>query len=403
MRHRTLPATKPARPHVALLIETSLASGRDILRGIARYVREHDPWSLYHEAHGLPDYIPAWLRRWKGDGIIARIQDARMAKELARLRIPVVDVLDALPDSPFSLVHVDNRAIAKMAAEHLLERELRHFAFFGIAEENWSQRRYEGLREAVARVQSEVFSYNLPQDISSESREQVHDDLAAWIAQLPKPIGVLVCCDQRGPLLLEACRRAGARVPDDVAVVGVDDDQALCELCDPPLSSIQAGHTSVGYQAAALLEARLRSATDPAAPVLIKPQQVIARVSTDMQAVTEPAIAAALRLIREEAHTGLKVEAIARRVGVSRSVLQRSFRRLLKRSIHEEILMTRIKRARELLVKTDLPIATIAERAGFNHQEYMGGCVQGTPRYDPRPPAAQRLDREVGNRSRSMY
>jgi LacI family transcriptional regulator len=165
-------------------------------------------------------------------------------------------------------------------------------------------------------------------------------------------------------------------VPDEVAVIGVDNDEPLCEVCLPPLSSIEAGHTSVGYQAATLLDSLLQGQALPKKPQLVEPREIIARPSTDVLAVGDPMVAAALRLIREQAHTGLKVDALARQVGASRSVLQRRFRALLKRSVHQEILGTRIKRARDLLVATDLPLLQVAERAGFKHQEYMGAVFR---------------------------
>ena len=364
-------------PHVALLIETSLASGRDILRGIARYVREHEPWSLYHEPHGLEKSVPRWLRGWKGDGIIARIGSRRMARELASTGIPVVDVLGLVPNLSFPLVHVDNEAIGRMAAEHLLERGLRHFGFFGIQDESWSQQRYAGFSAAVADLQDNVAIYQLPRDTRGQrSWERAENKLARWVASLPKPVGVLVCSDQRGPQLLEACRRAGATVPDQVAVIGVDNDEPLCEVALPPLSSIEAAHSRVGYEAAALLAGMLKGQAAPKKPLLIEPRGIIARPSTDMLAVGDPVMASALRLIRDNAASGLKVTAIARHVGLSRSVLQRRFRTILKRSVHQEILSARIKRARDLLVRTDLPLAQIAERAGFKHQEYMGAVFR---------------------------
>jgi len=360
-----------------LLIETSLASGRDILRGVARYVREHEPWALYHEPHGLEESVPRWLRRWKGDGIIARVQSRRMARELAASGIPVVDTLGLVPNLPFPLVHVDNGAIGRMAAEHLLDRGFRHFGFFGIQGESWSQQRYAGFCAAVAGVQPQVPVYELPRDSSGKrSWERAENKLARWVSLLPKPIGVLVCSDQRGPQFLEACRRAGVSVPEEIAVIGVDNDEPLCEVCLPPLSSIEAAHTSVGYRAASALDDLIRGAVPSRKTLLIEPRKIIARPSTDVLAVPDPSIAAALRLIREQAHTGLKVDAVARHVGLSRSVLQRRFRALLKHSVHQEILAARIKRARDLLVATELPLVQIAERAGFKHQEYMGAVFR---------------------------
>jgi LacI family transcriptional regulator len=340
-------------------------------------VREHACWSLYHEPHGLTDSVPSWLEHWEGDGIIARIQTRAMAESIRASRIPVVDVLGVIPDLHFPLVHVDNRAIARVAAEHLLERGLRHFGFLGIQEENWSQERYEGLRQAVAHVQPEVALCELPRNVMDvRSWEIVENELAAWIANLPKPVGVMVCSDQQGPQLLEACRRAGVAVPDEVAVISVDNDEPLCEVCGPPLSSIEAGHLAVGYEAAALLDRMLKGARVGKEPVLIKPQQIVPRLSTEILAIDDPAIAAALRLIRDRAHEGIPVDAIARHVGLSRSVLQRRFRALLKRSVHQQILITKIKHAEQLLLKSDLPLPTIAIRAGFKHQEYMGAVFK---------------------------
>jgi len=296
-----------------------------------------------------------------------------MARELAGSRIPVVDVLGVVPDLPFPLVHVDNAAIARMAAEHLRDRGFRRFGFFGIVGENWSEQRYAAFCEAVAPVQRHVPIYRLPRDSSGRhSWERAENKLAHWVAALPKPIGVLVCSDQRGPPFLEACRRASLSVPDEIAVIGVDNDEPLCEVCLPPLSSIEAGHREVGYQAAARLDGLLRGLSASARPILVEPHQAVTRFSTDVRAVGDAAISAALRIIREHAHAGVRVDAIAHHVGLSRSVLQRRFREQMKRSVHQEILAARIKRARELLVESDLPLAVIAERAGFKHQEYMG-------------------------------
>jgi LacI family transcriptional regulator len=374
---RKLPATERRRPHVALIIETSLGSGRDILRGVARYVREHEPWALYHEPHGLEDSVPQWLRRWNGDGIIARIQTRRVAQQLAASGIPVVDVLGVVPALPFPLVHVDNVAIARMAAEHLLERGFRRFGFFGIEGENWSEQRYAGFCAAVAGVASQVPIYRLPRDAKGRrSWERAENHIARWIAALPKPAGVLICSDQRGSQFLEACRRAGVSVPSELAVVSVDNDEPLCEVCLPPLSSIEPGHLNVGYQAAALLAAMLRGASPPRKALQLAPLETVTRLSSDALAVSDPRIGMALRLIRDQAATGVRIDGIAREVGLSRSVLQRRFRAILHRSVHQEILNVRIRHARELLATTEISLAAVAERAGFKHQEYLGAVFR---------------------------
>jgi LacI family transcriptional regulator len=367
----------PRRPHVALIIETSLGSGRDILRGVARYVRDHQPWALYHEPHGLEASVPQWLRRWNGDGIIARIQTRRIGRALAAIGVPVVDVLGVVPRLPFPLVHVDDMAIARMAAGHLRERGLRRFAFFGISGENWSERRYAGFCGAVADLQPQVPIFRLARDAAGRrSWERAANRIARWITALPKPVGVLICSDQRGSQFLEACRRAGVAVPDELAVVSVDNDEPLCDVCLPTLSSVEPGHLNVGYQAAALLDGLLRGGAAPRKPLQVQPIETVTRLSSDVLAVADARIARALRLIREQATTGIRVDAIARQVGLSRSVLQRRFRTLLQRSIHQEIVNTRIRRARELLVGSDLALAAVAEQCGFRHQQYLGAVFR---------------------------
>jgi LacI family transcriptional regulator len=286
-------------------------------------------------------------------------------------------VLGVVPDLPFPLVHVDNPAIARLAAEHLMERGFRQFGYFGIHGENWSDQRYAGFCTAVEGVQREVPIFRLLRDSSGRrSWERSENKLARWIRALPKPAGIMVCSDQRGQQFLEACRRARVSVPDELAVVSVDNDEPLCEVCLPTLSSVEPGHASVGYQAAALLDSLLKGVSSPKQPMLLKPNETITRLSTDVLAVADPAVRAALRLIREQAHLRIRIDSIAHEVGVSRSVLHRRFRALLNRSINEELMSARIKVARELLTKTDLPLAGVAERSGFGAQEYLGAVFK---------------------------
>lgn len=368
--------TRP-RPHVALLVETTLASGRDILRGISRYVRENASWSLYYEPRGLEESPPKWLRKWKGDGIIARIQNQSIAQEVLASGIPTVDVLGVVPDTAFPLVHVNDAHIARTAAEHLIERGFKNFGYFGIGGENWSERRRDAFEQTIHSSGGVLRVYEPPRSgDNAHSWEQTQDALAAWVAQLPKPVGVMVCSDQRGPQFLEACRRAGVAVPDEVAVIGVDDDQPLCEVCNPPLSSVQPGHDRVGYAAAELLARIMAGQVSPTEPQLVDSKGVSVRLSTDVYAIEDRALSTALRWIRENACAPISVDAIARHAGLSRSVLQRRFRVLLQRSVHQEILNTRIKRARELLAETNLPLGDIAEKTGFKHQEYMGAVFK---------------------------
>lgn len=359
---------------MALVIETSLASGRDILRGIARYVREHGPWSIYHEPRSLEESVPRWLGQWDGDGIIARVQNAQIAEAVVSSDIPAVDVLGVVRRPELPLVHVDNAAIARLAAAHFLERGFRRFGFCGVEGTNWSDERRDAFRQAVAEAGGDCLVYTLPGGEATWEDEQDH--LAAWVRSLPHPCGVMACNDPRGQKVLEACRRSGVRVPDEVAVVGVDDDEPICAISDPPLSSVVPDHERVGYEAAALLERIWSGEVGPGVEVHTPPAGLVTRQSSDVLALADREVAEAIRLIRDRACQGLSVEEVCREMAVSRSTLQRRFHLVLGHTVHDEIVRVRLKRAQELLAGTDMPIATIALRCGFGRQEYLGAVFR---------------------------
>jgi LacI family transcriptional regulator len=365
-------------PHVALLVETSLASGRDILSGIAQYLREHQPWALYHEPHSLSDGLPAWLHNWQGDGIIVRGQTLAITRAVQATGLPVVDVLGVVPEAGLPLVHVDNPRIAALAAGHLLEHGFRHFGFFGIQDENWSELRREGFCRTLAELHAAPPTLlEVPRPILLRTPWEIQQDvLARWLDNLPKPIGIMVASDQLGHHLLAACHRAGIAVPDEIGVISVDNDETLCEFCNPSLSSVDAGHKAVGYQGAALLQRLMRGEAPPREPLFVPPGNILTRRSSDVLATEDRQVALALKLIREHACDGWSAAEVIARVSVSRSVLQRRFRTETGRSIQEEIITTRLKRARGLLIGSDLPLAVVAERSGFKHLEYLGATFK---------------------------
>ncbi len=299
------------------------------------------------------------------------------AKLLEGCGPPVVDVLGLVPACGFPLVHVDDAAIARLAVDHFRERGFRRFAFYGIRGETWSEQRRDAFVACVEAFapSPDVFEISR-QTLRNSPWEGRQDRLARWLAGLTKPVGLLISSDQRGSDVLEACRRGGVRVPEDVAVVGVDNDQPLCEVCNPPLSSVIPNHDQVGYQAAALLHDLMNGAPPPAGPRLIAPQGIATRVSSDILAVDDPIVASALRFIRERACHNIGVDSVAREAETSRSVLQRRFRQALGQTVHDQIVSQRLKRAVELIAETDLPLITIAEKCGFRHQEYMSAVFK---------------------------
>lgn len=373
---------QPRRPRVALIVETSLASGRDILRGIARYLRAHGPWSVYHEPRALEESVPPWLNQWRGDGIIARIQNRPIADAVVGTGLPVVDVLGLVPGLPVPLVHVDDRAVARLGADHLLERGFRHFGFCAVEGANWSDARQAGFEAIVNQAGCECSICRLPPDTRGLANWEAQQDLLTdWVRSLPRPVGVMVCNDPRGQLVLEAARRAGAAVPEQMAVIGVDNDEPLCEISYPPLSSVQPDHVRVGYEGAALLDRMMRGETAPQTPVYVPPAGLVTRLSTDVLAIDDPLVATAVRFIREYACDGIGIDDIVAHLPLSRSTLQRRFRRVLGRSVHDEILRIRLRRVQELLVDTELPLESVADKAGFAHRQYLGEVFKARTGY----------------------
>jgi LacI family transcriptional regulator len=366
-------------PKVALLVETQVGPGRDMLRGIARYVRESGPWALHLDPRLKQfeeGWEPTWLRSWNGSGIIARFETDSVVAAVKRSGLPAVDVLGDARDRHFPLVHVDDTAVAELAAEHLLERGFRQFGFLAKENEPWSDRRLVAFTTAVAKQGCPCRVFDVANIDLPEAWDTFIDRAEQWIREQPKPLGLMLCADPFGPPMTQACRQAGVAVPEEVAMIGVDNDEPLCIICDTPLTSVDPNHEEVGYQAAALLHRMMEGEPWPKHPLLVKPDRVVIRQSTDISAIEDPVVSAAMSLIREYACSGLQVTDVADRAPVSRSVLQRRFRSVLGRSVHEEIVRVQLRKAEELLRETELPLRTVAEKTGFKHQEYMGAVFK---------------------------
>lgn len=359
-----------APPKVALLMETSNSCARALLRGIVSYIREHRPWSLYLSEHNRGDQPPRWLDHWKGQGIIARIENAAIADALRRVNVPIVDVSAARLIRSLAWFETDDGAIAHLAAEHLLERGFKNFAYAADERFNWSNWRCEHFQNCVRAAGRSCDVYRPKRGFSANEEEQV-DDLGNWIRGLPKPVGIMACYDFRGQQLLDICRRIGVAVPDGVAVIGVDNDDMLCELSDPPLSSVMPNTHRTGFEAAQLLDEMMSGKKAKGETHLIPPLGIGTRQSTDVLAIDDRNVARAIHFIRQHACDGIKVKDVLKAVPHSRRLLASRFKKLLGRTPHEEILRVKLNRVKQLLTDTDLPLEEIAERAGFPHVEYL--------------------------------
>lgn len=374
-------STSPRK--VALLIETSNAYARGLLQGIIAYLREHGPWSVYLAEQRRGDSPPTWLVRWDGDGVIARIENAEIARVLSKLRVPIVDVSAARPLPKLPCFEIDEEGVGRLAARHFMERGFKNFAYCGNPRFVWSDLRGQHFMRFVSEAGFPVFACQSPSGEVGDDQADI-ERIAQWVASLPKPVGILACYDFRGRQVLDACRLRGIAVPDEVAVLGVDNDDLLCNLCHPPMSSIIPNMHQTGYRAAELLD-KLMSGQKASPEVrFIEPIGIATRQSTDTLAIEDANLVRAIRFIREHACEGISVKDVLRAVPQSRRILESRFKKLVGRTPHDEILRVQLDRAKVLLAETDLPMVTVAERSGFAHVEYFSavfkretGCPPG--------------------------
>jgi LacI family transcriptional regulator len=363
--------------HVALIVETSMAYGRGILAGVANYMAAHSPWSIYVDQRGLSEPPPTWLDDWNGHGIIMRAQTRRIAQAVEDLGVPAVDTQHQIPGLHVPAVIADHEAIAQMAANHLRDRHFTHFAFVGVERALWSKMRRDAF---VAFLREKSLACHVYSPISrrrfTESWEGGQQDLAEWLQDLPKPLGVFAAHDLRALCVLDACRRIGLLVPEQVAVIGVDNDEALCKLADPPLSSVKIDFEYIGYESAALLDRLMQGKKVPKAPLAVKPQGVVTRRSTDVIAISDAITAQAMRYIHQHAGDRLSVQDIADHCAISRRVIERSFAQFLGSSPHEQIMRARVARVKQLLVETDYSLDTIATKSGLSHAAYLSALFK---------------------------
>lgn len=361
------------KPKVALIVETSSVYGRDLLSGIVRHMRMHDQWSVFLEQRDLLLEPPQWLSTWKGDGIISRVTTPTFVDAIRETGVPMVELTDRFGGSRFPGVRSDDAAIGRAGAKHLIERGFRNFAFCGFAGEAWSQRRETAFVETTqAHSSSQCEVYNSPwTGPTARTWEEEQQHLVDWLKGIDPPVAIMASNDIRGMHLIDACSRVNLAVPEEVAVIGVDNDELLCRICSPTLSSVIPNAEEIGFRAAELLARLMKGETLDATSHPIPPLGIATRQSTDVVAIDDSNIAAALRFMRENACRGVTVEEVIENTAISRSTLERQVRKYLGRTPQEEIRHVQIKRVRELLQSTDLPADRIAALCGFAHPEYM--------------------------------
>ncbi|MDE3068750.1 MAG: DNA-binding transcriptional regulator [Verrucomicrobiota bacterium] len=377
-------------PTIALLIESSRASGRAMLCGIAKCAHHYGPWSFYWEPGGLEKAWPK-LKALDVDGIILR--DVDKLEEVLDLGIPAVVVGHSRTEVP-GMVNVvtDSAEIGRIAAEHLLQCGFKHFAFCGYGEATtplprresftWSAARWKSFARHVRRAGFEAQDYTMPPPETRVWREERHQ-LAAWLQSLPKPVGLMACNDDCGRQIMEACKLARLAVPDAVGVVGADNDEVVCGLADPPMSSVVINFERAGYETALVLFRLLRGSRRVPSKITVAATHVVARRSTDIMTLSDPQVTKALQFIRDHARENIAVDDVARAAGLSRRALEIRFRRELGCSIHHHVRRVRTDQIARLLVETEMSVARIADSLGFPDVQHFARYFRAVKQISP--------------------
>ena len=362
----------PKVPRVAVLVDTSSSWGRRIIRGIDNYALKNGPWQLFLEARGLEDDhgLPP---RWQGDGIIARIGSPRMAEEITALRLPTINVSNiVIPKDFFPRVSSDLTISARLAVEHFLDRGFRSFGYFSLVGLSYDSAQREAFVRELRAAGHDCSVYSVKPRKGAEPDWNLDlVELSKWLKSLPKPVGVLAWNASSSREVVYACQLAELLIPEEVAVLSGSDDDMLCECVHPAISGIMAAAESIGHHAAELLDQLMARKKRKVKSLLIPPQKITPRLSTDTLAIQDPALVKALSFIRQNAAQPIQVNDVARHAGVSRRILELRFMQHLKRSPAMEIRRSHLERAKRLLAETEMPIPNVAEAAGFGSPEYL--------------------------------
>lgn len=347
---------------IGIQISWRLESGRQMMQGILDFADRRGDWTIISDMH----FDAQFAKTNRLDGMIAMAFEEPAIRRLTAAKFPVVGIGTTRLAGRVPFVGFDNMAIGRMAASHLLRLGFSELAYFDHHAPLPDERLAGFLEVAEAEgVTVHKLPTNTPHNFDPVhgARERVYE----WVSKLPLPIGVFAYNDLDALEVAAVAQRAKLHIPNDMALLGVDNDSILTRVCHPNLSSIDHGAKQVGYRAAEMLEKLIRGESVSPDPVRLPPVGVITRPSTDTMALSDPDVVMALRMIRSGACDGLRADQVIAKVSVSRTALENRFRALLGRSIHQEIVRLRMEKAMYLLRETDLDMPQITDRSGFKY------------------------------------
>ncbi|HEX2974081.1 MAG TPA: DNA-binding transcriptional regulator [Tepidisphaeraceae bacterium] len=357
-------ARNPKR--VAISVIASTFYGRDALRGILDYYQSYANWEIHHE--GGTGKVASMgsemaILKWKAQGVLVQLTSEHLGQTIRESGIPAVDIWSEF-DSGLPSVRPDDKAIGELGAQYFQSRGFRNYGWC-----NWSDKQDFVFRRRDAFCQEvKRLGFNCRVYEHKERGSGWVDDLSnviRWLRSLPKPVAVMSCNDYRARGLVFACSRIGLRVPEEVAILGIDNDSLECNLCSPLLSSVIVPCRDLGYKAAALLDKMMKGGERPAKPLEIRPSGIVTRRSSDTFAVEDPEIASAVQFISDHAGELIDVSDVLSHVHISRRSLERKFAEMFNRTPREHILYTHVEQAKRLLENTTLKLSSVAQKSGF--------------------------------------
>jgi LacI family transcriptional regulator len=362
---------------VALIYDATLPYDLKVISGIARYVQESAELNIYIEEDALKSQRLPDLRSWHGDGILADFDDPGVAASVSRARLPVVGFGGGYGwysrQSAIPYFFSNQVEVANLAADHLIERGFLHFAYCGFPATPTNLWGEERCKAFARRLKGRGFSCQVYPVVHKTTRQwtSVLASLGAWLKSLPKPVGLMAANDKRARHVLEACHSHGFHVPEEVAVVGVDNDEVLCELSSPRLSSVEQDAKRIGYEAISLLDRLMKGEKTRQRHFFIDPLGVVTRGSTDILAIQDRLVAKTITFIQSSASQGIRVRDVVTSLAISRSSLETRFKAATGRTIGAAIRRAQLQRAQRMIAETNLAMKEIAAVSGFKSVQHM--------------------------------
>lgn len=353
---------------VLLLIDYSSEFSRRLLKGLIQYSKEHGPWIFYR----LPSYyktlygkegIVEWAKEWQADAIIAR-WDHEGTDLLKTLNIPVILQNYKDRSAYFSNLTGDYIGTGEMAAKFFIKRRYRNFAFYGNRGVVWSRERAEGFRKEIEKSGGNYYYFE-SENLSGEQWSSSHIQLDQWLLSLPKPVGLFACDDSFALQVSEICKINNIRIPEEIALLGVDNDELMCNLSDPPISSIVLDVEKGGYEAVRLIDQLILKERTESFDIVIKPARFELRQSTEKYNISNPYISKIVNYIEDNFTSEINIDSLTNLVPLSRRNLEMKFKNEMNTSIYQFILDCRIGLFSHLLVTTDRPLFDLALESGF--------------------------------------